>query len=283
MEKNYSTVVELLRDRASSDSQKTAFLFLEDGETETGKLTYLELDKKAKSIAARLEKLGMKGERALLLYPSGFDYLAAFFGCLYAGVIAVPAYPPGSKRKTSRIEAIVADSEAKIILTTNTLLLKIKSWFSNTEIENNLQWLTTDNLDNSIQYAWQELDLSENTIAFLQYTSGSTGKPKGVMVSHGNLLHNLEMTRRWMRYPSEATSVSWLPIYHDMGLIGGVLQPIYACFPCVLIPPTAFLQRPYRWLQAISRYGAKGSGAPNFAYQLFCPTKTVVFSRTRTR
>ena len=270
MTNKYSTLIALLKHRACSEPHKTAFLFLEDGETETETLTYRQLDERARAIAATLQAFGLQGERALLLYPSGFDYLAAFFGCLYAGVIAVPAYPPGSKRKTSRIEAIVADSEAKVILTTNTLLSKIKSWFSNTETQNSLQWLTTDNLDNSIQNTWQELELSENTIAFLQYTSGSTGTPKGVMVSHGNMLHNAAMTNRWMKYSPESKLVSWLPIYHDMGLIGGILEAIYGCFTCVLMPPTAFLQRPYRWLQAISRYGETTSGRPNFAYELCC-------------
>ncbi|MEM8779641.1 MAG: AMP-binding protein, partial [Cyanobacteria bacterium P01_G01_bin.49] len=268
--KNYSTIVELLRYRASSQSQKTAFVFLEDGETETETLTYLELDRKARAIAAKLQALDLKGERALLLYPSGLDYLAAFFGCLYAGVIAVPAYPPENKRKTPRIKAITGDSEAKIVLTTNTLSLKMKSWFSKTENQNNLQWLTTDNLNNGIEDSWQEFNVDEETIAFLQYTSGSTGTPKGVMVSHGNVLHNAAVTYRWMKHSPESKFVSWLPIYHDMGLIGGILQPLYGGFPCILMPSTAFLQRPYRWLQSISRYGGTTSGAPNFAYELCC-------------
>ena len=265
---NCSTIVELLQYRALSQSQKTAFTFLEDGETETEILTYEELDKKARVIAARLQELDLKGERALLIYPSSLDYLAAFFGCLYAGVITVPAYPPQNQRKTPRIQAIAADAEAKIVLTTNTLLFRMESLFSKTENKNNLQWLATDNLDNGIEDTWQELNLDRDTIAFLQYTSGSTGTPKGVMVSHGNLLHNAAMTYRWMRHSPESKFVSWLPIYHDMGLIGGILQPLYGCFPCILMPPVSFLQRPYRWLQAISRYGGTTSGAPNFAYEL---------------
>jgi amino acid adenylation domain-containing protein len=132
----------------------------------------------------------------------------------------------------------------------------------------NLQWLTTDNLEVGIESNWQQANIERDTIAFLQYTSGSTGTPKGVMVSHGNLLHNAAMTYRWMGHSPKSKFVSWLPIYHDMGLIGGILQPLYGGFPCVLMSPTAFLQRPYRWLQAISRYGGTTSGAPNFAYDL---------------
>jgi amino acid adenylation domain-containing protein len=275
---NCSTIVELLQYRASSQSQETAFTFLEDGETETETLTYGELDRKSKAIAARLQALDLRGERALLLYPSGLDYLAAFFGCLYAGVIAVPAYPPQNQRKTPRIQAIAADAAAKIVLTTNTLLFRMESLFSKTENKSNLQWLATDNLDKSIEDTWQELNFDKDTIAFLQYTSGSTGTPKGVIVSHGNLLHNSAMTYRWMRHSPESKFVSWLPIYHDMGLIGGILQPLYGGFSCVLMSPTSFLQRPYRWLQAISKYKGTTSGAPNFAYEL-CSQKITAEQR----
>ena len=268
MVENYSTVVELLQHRASLQSLKTAYTFLEDGETETETLTYGELDRRSRAIAARLQELNLKGERALLLYPSGLDYLAAFFGCLYAGVIAVPAYPPQNQRKTPRIQAIAVDSVAKIVLTTDTLLFRMESLFAETETKNNCQWLATDTIDRSIADTYQKVDLNKDSIAFLQYTSGSTGTPKGVMVSHGNLLHNAAMTYRWMGHSPESKFVSWLPIYHDMGLIGGILQPLYGGFPCILMPPVSFLQRPYRWLQAISRYGGTTSGAPNFAYEL---------------
>jgi amino acid adenylation domain-containing protein len=265
---NYLTIVELLQYRASSQSQKTAYTFLEDGETETETLTYRELDRRSRAIAAQLQALDLRGERALLLYPSGLDYLAAFFGCLYAGVIAVPAYPPQNQRKTPRIKAIAADASAKIVLSTNTLLFRMESLFSKTENKSNFQWLATDNLDKGIEDTWQKPNLGRDLIAFLQYTSGSTGTPKGVMVSHGNLLHNAAMTYRWMEHSPESKFVSWLPIYHDMGLIGGIIQPLYGGFPCILMPPVSFLQRPYRWLQAISRYGGTTSGAPNFAYEL---------------
>jgi amino acid adenylation domain-containing protein len=269
---NCSTIVELLKYRASSQSQKTAFTFLEDGKTETETLTYGELDRRARAIAARLQRSNLRGERALLLYPSGLDYIAAFFGCLYAGVIAVPAYPPQNQRKAPRIRAIAADAEAKIILTTDTLLFRMKSLFSETKTKNNFQWLATNTatntIDRSIADIYQKINLDKDSIALLQYTSGSTGTPKGVMVSHGNLLHNSAMTYRWMSHSPKSVFVSWLPIYHDMGLIGGILQPLYGCFPCILMPPVSFLQRPYRWLQAISQYKGTTSGAPNFAYEL---------------
>jgi amino acid adenylation domain-containing protein len=274
---NYSTVVELLLDRVLRQSQQIAFTFLEDGEAETATLTYAELDRRAKTIAIQLQALDLQGERALLLYPSGLDYLAAFFGCLYAGVIAVPAYPPRNQRNTPRIEAITRDAQAAIALTTERLLPQMQSLLKNSQLKNS-QWLATDSLKAGLKTNWQKPDLEPKAIAFLQYTSGSTGTPKGVIVSHGNLIHNAAMTYRWMGHSLESRFVSWLPMYHDMGLIGGILQPLYGGFPCVLMSPTAFLQRPYRWLQAISSYGGTTSGAPNFAYEL-CVNKITAEQR----
>jgi amino acid adenylation domain-containing protein len=262
---NCSTIVELLQYRAASQSLTTAFKFLKDGEKETETLTYGELDRRAKAIATQLQALNLSGERALLLYPSGLDYVAAFFGCLYASVIAVPAYPPQNQRKTPRIQAITKDAEVAIALTTETLLPRMQSLLGKI---GSFRWLATDSLAAGIEANWQESDVDRDAIAFLQYTSGSTGTPKGVMVSHGNIIHNAAMTYRWMGHSPESKFISWLPIYHDMGLIGGILQPLYGGFPCVLMSPTSFLQRPYRWLQAISQYKGTTSGAPNFAYEL---------------
>ncbi|MEN9869338.1 MAG: hypothetical protein RLZZ171_321, partial [Cyanobacteriota bacterium] len=273
---NCLTIVELLQYRASSQSQTTAFKFLEDGEKETETLTYGELDRRAKAIASQLQALNLSGERALLLYPSGLDYVAAFFGCLYAEVIAVPAYPPQNQRKTPRVQAIVADAKPAIALTTETLLPRMQSLLGKI---GSFRWLATDSLEAGIEANWQESELDRDAIAFLQYTSGSTGTPKGVMVSHGNILHNATMTYRCMGHSPESKFISWLPMYHDMGLIGGILQPLYGGFPCVLMSPTSFLQRPYRWLQAISQYKGTTSGAPNFAYEL-CVQKITAEQRT---
>jgi acyl-CoA synthetase (AMP-forming)/AMP-acid ligase II len=267
IDRNCSTIVELVKFRSVTQPNSIAFTFLEDGENREIGLTYQQLDGCSRSLASQLQPLELEGERALLLYPAGLDYLIAFFGCLYAGVIAVPAYPPGNERNTPRIQAIATDAKAAIALTTKTLLPKLQSLFSNADDRCHLQWLATDDLKKK-KDNWQQPDLSSDAIAFLQYTSGSTGTPKGVMVSHKNLLHNAAMTYRWMGHSPESKFVSWLPIYHDMGLIGGILQPLYGGFPCVLMSPTSFLQRPYRWLQAISKYKGTTSGAPNFAYEL---------------
>jgi amino acid adenylation domain-containing protein len=266
--KNFSDLVELLRYRARHQPEKVAFRFLGDGETEEATLTYGELDCRSRAIAAQLQAVEVSGERALLLYPPSLDYLATFFGCLYAGVVAVPAYPPRNQRNTPRIKALLADAQAPIILTTTTILSGMQSFLAKEIDLDSIQWLTTDNISSDIEANWQEPIINRDTLAFLQYTSGSTGVPKGVMLTHSNLLHNAVMTYRMMEHSPNSTFVSWLPTYHDMGLIGGILQPLYGGFPCVLMPPTAFLARPYRWLQAISRYRGTTSGAPNFAYEL---------------
>ncbi|KOP26733.1 amino acid adenylation protein [Hapalosiphon sp. MRB220] len=263
-----STVVELLRYRSVEQANIKAFTFLCNGETQQATLTYQELDQHSRAIASQLQTLSLSGERALLLYPPGIDYLPAFFGCLYAGVVAVPAYPPRNKRNTPRILAILKDAQTAVILTTRSILAQLKSLLGDKFDINNIHWLTTDNLTPGIQETWQEPFINTDTLAFLQYTSGSTGTPKGVMLTHSNLLHNAEVTRQYMEHTSNSKFVTWLPVYHDMGLIGGVLQPLYGGFPCIMMPPAAFLQRPYRWLQAISDYKGTTSGAPNFAYEL---------------
>ena len=265
---NCSTWVDFLRQRTLHHPDRIAFTFLPDGELATHRLTYRELDRSARAIAAQLQALGLSGERALLLYPPGLDYLAAFFGCLYAGVVAVPAYPPRNQRNTPRIQAIWADAQAAIALTTAATLPNLQSLLATKTDLGDIEWLTTDNLAKGLEENWQEPFIDTNTLAFLQYTSGSTGTPKGVMLSHGNLLHNAAMTYQFMGHSPSSKFVSWLPTYHDMGLIGGILQPLYGGFPCILMPPAAFLQRPYRWLQAISQYKGTTSGAPNFAYEL---------------
>ncbi|MDZ8136614.1 MAG: amino acid adenylation domain-containing protein [Nostoc sp. DedQUE04] len=263
----YATIIDILRDRSFTMPHKQAFTFLEDGETQELTLTYHELDRRSRAVAAQLQALGLSGERAILLYPSGLDYLIAFFGCLYAGVVAVPAYPPRNQRKTPRIQAISIDAQASIALTTTAMLPTLQSILTPQTKQGNFHWLTTDNIAQGIEDSWQQPAINGDTLAFLQYTSGSTGTPKGVMLSHGNLLHNAAVTYQLMEHSPSSKFVSWLPVYHDMGLIGGILQPLYGAFPCILMSPASFLQRPYRWLQAISRYKGTTSGGPNFAYE----------------
>ncbi len=264
----FSTLVDLLGYRAQNQSDQTAYTFLEDGETEAGRLTYKELDRQARAIAFRLQSLDATGSRALLLYPPGLEFIAAFFGCLYAGVVAVPAYPPRRNQNMARLQAIVGSSQAAVALTTTSLLGNIEQRFAESPELADLRWLATDNIASDLAQAWQEPEVSSDTLAFIQYTSGSTGTPKGVMVSHGNLLHNSAAINECFADTPNSRGVSWLPPYHDMGLIGGVLQPLYVGAPMILMPPVAFMQKPLRWLQAISRFKATNSGGPNFAYDL---------------
>jgi amino acid adenylation domain-containing protein len=265
---DFSTFVEILRFQASQQPNQKAYSFLLDGETEEAHLTYQELDCQARTIAARLQNCLVSGERAVLLYPPGLEYIAAFFGCLYAGVVAVPAYPPRLNRPMPRLEGIVADSQATVALTTTKILTQIEHQLPQTPNLQYMQWVTTDNLQSGLENNWQQTQPSSDTLAFLQYTSGSTATPKGVMVSHGNLLHNQRIIQQAMGHSSKTIFVGWLPLFHDMGLIGNMLQPLYLGIPCILMAPVAFLQRPVRWLQAISRYKATTSGGPNFAYDL---------------
>ncbi|NMF64891.1 non-ribosomal peptide synthetase [Brasilonema octagenarum] len=271
----FSTLVELLQSRALQQPEQKAYSFVIDSEVEGPCLTYGELDYQARIIAALLQSYGVVGgERALLLYPPGLEFIAAFFGCLYAGVVAVPAYPPRANQSLSRLQAVVADARSAIALTTTTVLSNIEQQFAQYPNLQTLRLLATDNMIASdLVHAWQEPSVNSNTLAFLQYTSGSTGTPKGVMVSHGNLLHNSEYIKTAFELTSESVSVSWLPSFHDMGLLDGVIQPLYTGFLGVLMPPASFVQQPIRWLKAISHYQATHCGGPNFGYDL-CVSKT---------
>ncbi|MDJ0714931.1 MAG: hybrid fatty acyl-AMP ligase/type I polyketide synthase [Prochloraceae cyanobacterium] len=263
-----ATFVDLLKNRALDLGDRIAFTFLSDGETESNSVTYQELDKLARAIAVRLQNLNATGERALLLYQPGLEFISAFMGCLYAGVIAVPAYPPRANRSISRLQAIVSDAQAKFALTTTSIISNIEGRFTTTDATEKIRYLTTDNISPDLATQWQEIALDENSLAFLQYTSGSTGTPKGVMITHGNLMQNTASIEQCFQHGSHQKSVSWLPPYHDMGLIGNILQPIELGSSVILMPPVTFLQRPYRWLKAISTYQATTSGGPNFAYDL---------------
>ncbi|MCP4653880.1 MAG: amino acid adenylation domain-containing protein [bacterium] len=264
----FSTLVELLRRRALHQGEQRAYTFLADGETEEVHLTYRELDEQARAIGALLQDLGASNQRALLLYPACLEYVAAFFGCLYAGVTAVPAYPPRPNRPMPRIRTIVADGQATIALTTGAILSQLGAQLDQLPDLQALAWRSTDELAGDLAEQWRDPGISGETLAFLQYTSGSTAAPKGVMVSHGNLLHNQELIKTACRHSDQTPFVSWLPLYHDLGLIGNLIQALYIGAPCTLMSPVSFLQRPVRWLHTVTRYQAHTSGGPNFAYDL---------------
>ncbi|HWU91111.1 MAG TPA: fatty acyl-AMP ligase, partial [Kofleriaceae bacterium] len=261
----------MLRARASSDAGRRLVTMLADNGQETGQLTFDELERRARRIAAAIQKVARPGERAVLLYPPGLDYIAGLFGAMAAGVIAVPAYPPDPtrlERTLPRLRAIVADSRATVVLTTAVIRSMAGFLAAQAPDLSALTWLATDTVEPDAEAGWQDLGVAAQDIAILQYTSGSTGTPKGAMLSHGNLVQNIRLIAERFGFREESVEVCWLPPYHDMGLIGGILTPLVTGFSLVLMQPLAFLKRPGLWLEAISRYGGTHCGGPNFAFEL---------------
>lgn len=275
-----TTLVELLGHRALHQPERRAFAFLEDGEIESSHLTHAELDRRARAIAVALQDLKAAGERVLLIYAPGLEYVTAFFGCLYAGAIAVPLYPPRPNRTLARFQEIAADAQAAVALTSTEILSRLRGPLAEEPALEALRWLDTKTISSDLAQNWKPPAVRSNTLAFLQYTSGSTSRPKGVMVTHGNLLHNAGMMCDAFELTDQSRIVCWLPLYHDMGLIGNIVAPLCAGAPTVLMSPMAFLLKPFRWLQAINRYRATISGAPNFAYDL-CVRKVTPEQRAR--
>lgn len=266
-----TSLVELLEARCDS-ALEVGFRFLEKGEVE-GPATcwsWRDLDRRARIIAGRLQELGYAGERALLLFPPGLDFVAAFFGCLYAGVVAVPSYPPNPARVEAtlpRLQGTVQSARPALILTTSALAHALPRLAASAPELAVLEVLAADDVDPAWAERWRRPSIRPQDLAFLQYTSGSTDRPRGVMVSHGNLLANLEMICSSYQVDGPHL-VSWLPPFHDMGLIGGLLTPIALDMTVTFFSTSDFVRNPMRWLRAISHFGASISGAPDFAYAL---------------
>ena len=268
-----SNIVEILQQRAESQGDDTAYIFLKDGENKEVRLTYKELDRKAKAIAIQLQALVNPGSRALLVYSysAGLEFITAFFGCLYAGVVAVPCHPPKNRLTTLEVQTRIDSAGVEAVLTDSSSFGSLKKQLSEWG-KASLHCLNTDKI--AQRSGWTAPDINTDTLAFLQYTSGSTGEPKGVIITHGCLMQNQEMLKQAFGHTSNLVGVGWLPLFHDMGLIGNVIQPIYMGGYCVMMSPVSFVQKPIRWLQAISKYRATTSGAPNFAYDLLCDRAT---------
>ena len=268
---NATTFSELLALRAESAPDDLAFTFLVDGETDEDVVTYHELYRRSSAIAARLRGPAAPGDRALLLFPPGLDYVAALLACWHSGVIGVSTAPPQPKRlerTLGRLLGVAADADPVCVLTTPALWEAARPLLGEDQPLARAEWIAIDDARTLESDLADPVQVDRDDVAFLQYTSGSTAAPRGVMLTHGNLLDNSELIARAFEHSPETKTFMWLPPYHDMGLIGGILQPIYVGCRCVLTSPVAMIRRPARWLEGISRHRATTSGGPNFAYDL---------------
>ncbi|WP_010587413.1 fatty acyl-AMP ligase [Schlesneria paludicola] len=257
------TILSVLGDHVRRSGERIAYTFLKS-DSERESLTYRQLDDRARSIAAALLRHARPGDRALLAYPSGLEFIQVFLGCLYAGIVAVPSYPPKRKRNSVRVGAISHDCGATLLLgtreTRGSLLTEILARSPGAVV------LATDEITTTGGKCLRPVEATD--VAFLQYTSGSTASPKGVVVTHGNIVANLRLIQACFQFSANSTLVSWLPMFHDMGLIGCVMAPLFLGFPAVLMAPSTFLFSPIQWLRTVSEFRATCTGAPNFAYDL---------------
>ncbi len=268
----YQNIIQRLKELAATRPNDVIYNYVEDEKKPPVSMTYAEVDAEAKKIASNLLATGKKGDRALMLYPAGLEFISAFYGCLYAGMVAVPAYPPRKNQKISRLKSIISDADAAVVMTSQKAALVSKPLFEEDETLQGLVWLESDSAalaatdEKRVEAAFSAVEGSD--LAFLQYTSGSTGNPKGVMISHGNLMSNMEVIYLSCDYDEHTRSVSWLPHFHDMGLMGGVIEPLYSGTEITFMAPAYFLQKPIRWIELISHNKATHIAGPNFAYDL---------------
>ena len=266
-------LIRVLRRHANERPRQPACVHLLNGQVDHPSLTYAQIDRRARAIAARLQDMDFSGQCVLLVYPPGLDFITAFFGCLYAGCVAVPTYPPHRQRMLEGFRAVAVDAGARIALSNASGAAQFQAMMEGQKkgqaaAFSQLSWLATDEIPDALAERWQEPAIAPDTMAMLQYTSGSTSRPKGVVLSHANLMANIRAIHQAFRVEEDDSSVFWLPMYHDMGLVGGVLVPVFSGATTISISPATFLQSPFTWLAAISKYRATISGGPNFAYDL---------------
>lgn len=259
------TIVDYLNYNSEQYTKKNAIIMLNDKGEGSECLSYAELHQRVLTLAGYLQKKANKKERALLLYRTGIEFIIAFMACEFSGIVAVPMSLYSKKSQHfNRIEHIIQDSSTNLILTTEKLRGEVLQWLTET-VYASTPCLSTDNLASG--YTWCSADVQPEDLAFLQYTSGSTGNPKGVMVSHGNLIHNCLLIKNKYQHDNNTVMGGWLPFYHDMGLIGLILQSLYLGSTLVLMSPVAFVKNPTNWLKAISKYRINTSGGPNFCFE----------------
>ncbi|TDC76659.1 fatty acyl-AMP ligase [Actinomadura sp. 7K507] len=264
--------VSLVRENIQKQGDDRSFTFISEEPGRKYKenvLGFAELDRKARALACRLEARGLRDRAVLLLYPEGLEFLTAFLGCLYARVVAVPApLPDLDAGRFGRTRRIIDDADIALILTDTAHRDKLDGWLDDSGLKGRVHCLDTEAGSDADPGDWTPPRFGPGTLAFLQYTSGSTSEPKGVMVTHGNLLSNGEEIRRRIEGTPDTVGVGWVPHYHDMGLVGQFLQPLYLGCRYVFTSPITFIKRPVLWLELISRYRGTITVAPNFGYEL---------------
>ena len=263
----FVSIIDGIRKKALSHPDSPALSFLPDGKAENAELcSYSRLDMRARAIAAAIQATGQgDGRPVLLMLPPGLEFIAAFFGCLYARAIAVPMTPPGLARMArtfNRLARIVEDSGSRVFITSARLRKAVEELAERVHFADSIRIICLDETDDALSRSWQELPLTAHTPGWLQYTSGSTSSPKGVIITHGNIMANLDSIAGHMRLRENIPTVSWLPPFHDMGLVGGILTPLHLGCLCVTMPPMAFLRQPLCWLRAVTHYRAQLTGAP---------------------
>lgn len=263
------TFTDVVLDQVVAQGDKPLYTFLCDDPGDAVQVrSYRDVDLGARAIAADLQERGLQGERVLLLYGFGPQFIEAFLGCLYAGAVAVPApLPSGPRHQLERVGGIIRAADVALILSTSSVADEVRGMLAASGMS--LPCLGTDGDILADPGGWSRPDITGESLAFLQYTSGSTSRPKGVIVSHANLLHNEALIMRKFGAGVDTRTGGWLPFHHDMGLIGQVLAPLASGGSATLMSPTAFLRRPHRWLEMISRHRLEISGGPNFSYE-FC-------------
>lgn len=263
-----TTLVDHLIYWEQTKPDRIAFGFYADGETVSQEWTFSHLAIRSRAVAAELENRKLQGERILLLYPPCLEFIEAFFGCQMAGAIPVPAFPPRKSRNGGRIDLIAQDANAQLVLTNRETISRMELMLEETDCLKTIPMLASEEIPDGMQDDFRPAKISTSDIGLLQYTSGSTGSPKGVVLTHGNLIENCKMITHAFQIFQQGSGVSWLPTYHDMGLVGGILNPLFIGRSNHLMPPLSFLAKPSRWLKAITRQQATIAGGPNFAYQL---------------
>ena len=275
-----NSLLDSLSEWAALRADGVAYRFLETGDVDgaSATITFGQLGERARAIGGWLQEHGYAGSRALLLYPAGLEFVSGYMGCLFGGVVAVPCaapHPANFERELQRLKRLIADAAPDVVLSSEPFLSAVRSMASEVPELAALTWVATADIPDQAQEAWRRPELGSSSVAFLQYTSGSTSAPRGVMVSHGNLMDQQRMLATCLGHTPGCLAslpgdliVSWLPVFHDLGLIANVLHALYLGQTAVMFPPEHFVQRPDRWLRAISRYRAHTAGGPNFAFEL---------------